>query len=479
MAQSIIATRRAQMFPTLLPEEIDRVRRFGEVRSFAAGEALAKVGDLGPGLMIILSGKVDVFQTHGGERSLIVTHEPGSFMGELAQLGGRPALVDAIATEPVGVIVIPPAQLRSLLIAEAELGERIMRALILRRMGLLETGAGGPIIVGRADNGDVLRLENFLSRNGHPHQRLDPETDSCGKVLIEKFSVAPDELPLVVCPNGKVLRNPTETELARCVGMISPLDANQVHDVIVVGAGPAGLATAVYAASEGLSVLVLDCRAFGGQAGASARIENYLGFPTGVSGMALMGRAYNQALKFGADIVIPCEAQRLEAGAADAPFQLRLVSEESVRARSIVLACGVRYRRLNVANLCDFEMTSVHYWASPLEANLCARQEVALVGAGNSAGQATVYLASRAKKVWLLARGGSLEATMSRYLIDRIRGLSNVEVLTNAEVTALEGTDGRLEAGYPDWAWGQATACRPASRQRTPSRIRRPCRPCR
>jgi thioredoxin reductase (NADPH) len=434
------------MFPTLLPEEIDRVRRFGEVRSFAAGEALARVGEPTPGLMIILSGKVDVFQTHGGERSLIVTHEPGSFMGELAQLGGRPALVDAIATEPVGVIVIPPAQLRALLIAEAELGERIMRALILRRMGLLETGAGGPIIVGRADSGDVLRLENFLSRNGHPHQRLDPETDSCGKVLIERFSVAPEELPLVVCPNGKVLRNPTETELARCVGMISPLDANQVHDVIVVGAGPAGLATAVYAASEGLSVLVLDCRAFGGQAGASARIENYLGFPTGVSGMALMGRAYNQALKFGADIVIPCEAQRLEAGTADAPFHLQLVSEESVRARSIVLACGVRYRRLNVENLCDFEMTSVHYWASPLEANLCARQEVALVGAGNSAGQATVYLASRAKKVWLLARGGSLEATMSRYLIDRIRGLSNVEVLTNAEVTALEGSDGRLEA---------------------------------
>ncbi|MEO8421341.1 MAG: FAD-dependent oxidoreductase [Hyphomicrobium sp.] len=446
MAQSIIDTRGAQMFPSLLSEEIDRVRRFGEDRSFATGEALARVGELTPGLMIILSGKVDVFQTHGGERSLIVTHKAGSFLGELAQLGGRPALVDAIATEPVNVIVIPPVQLRALLIAEAELGERIMRALILRRMGLLETGAGGPIIVGRADNGDVLRLENFLSRNGHPHQRLDPETDSCGKVLIEKFSVAPDELPLVVCPNGKVLRNPTETELARCVGLISPLDPGAVHDVVVVGAGPAGLATAVYAASEGLSVLVLDCRAFGGQAGASARIENYLGFPTGVSGMALMGRAYNQALKFGADIVIPCEAQRLEAGTANAPFHLRLVSEESVRARAIVLACGVRYRRLNVANLCDFEMTSVHYWASPLEANLCAHQEVALVGAGNSAGQATVYLASRAKKVWLLARGGSLEATMSRYLVDRIRGLSNVEILTSAEVTGLEGTDGRLEA---------------------------------
>ena len=444
--QSIIETRRYQMFPTLLPEEIERVRRFGETRSFAAGEALARVGEPAPGLMIILTGEVDVFQTHGGQRSLIVKHETGSFMGELAQLGGRPALVDAIAREPVGVIVIPPAQLRALLIAEAELGERIMRALILRRMGLLETGAGGPIIVGRADNGDVLRLENFLSRNGHPHQRLDPETDSCGKVLIEKFSVLPGELPLVVCPNGKVLRNPTETDLARCVGLISPLDPDQIHDVVVVGAGPAGLATAVYAASEGLSVLVLDCRAFGGQAGASARIENYLGFPTGVSGMALMGRAYNQALKFGADIVIPCEAQSFESPASEGPFQLRLASEERVRARTVVLACGARYRRLDVPNLDEFEMTSVHYWASPLEANLCSRQEVALVGAGNSAGQATVYLASRAKKVWLMARGGSLEATMSRYLVDRIRSLSNVEVLTNAEVTGLEGSNGRLEA---------------------------------
>ena len=444
--QSIIETRRYQMFPTLLPEEIERVRRFGETRSFAAGEALARVGEPAPGLMIILSGEVDVFQTHGGQRSLIVTHETGSFMGELAQLGGRPALVDAIAREPVDVIVIPPAQLRALLIAEAELGERIMRALILRRMGLLETGAGGPIIVGRADNGDVLRLENFLSRNGHPHQRLDPETDSCGKVLIEKFSVLPGELPIVVCPNGKVLRNPTETELARCVGLISPLDPDQIHDVVVVGAGPAGLATAVYAASEGLSVLVLDCRAFGGQAGASARIENYLGFPTGVSGMALMGRAYNQAMKFGADIVIPCEAQSFESAGGGGAIPVA-AGERGARQRPHGRA---RLRRPLPAprrpEPDEFEMTSVHYWASPLEANLCARQEVALVGAGNSAGQATVYLASRAKKVWLMARGGSLEATMSRYLVDRIRGLSNVEVLTNAEVTGLEGSNGRLEA---------------------------------
>jgi thioredoxin reductase (NADPH) len=447
MVQTIIETRRHQMFPTLLPEEIERVRRFGQPCHFATGEHLARVGEPARGLIFILSGKVDVFQTEAGHRSMIVTHEPGAFMGELAQLGGRPALVDAIATEPVEAIVIPTAQLPTLLIAEAELGERIMRALILRRMGLLETGAGGPVIVGSAGDANVLRLENFLSRNGHPHQRLDPEADGCGKVLVEKFKVSTDDLPIVVCPDGKMLRNPTETELAHCVGLIGPLDSDRVHDVAIVGAGPAGLATAVYAASEGLSVLVVDCRAFGGQAGASARIENYLGFPTGISGMALMGRAYNQAMKFGAEIVIPCEAQRLEPRNADCgSFIISLGEEGTIRARTIVLACGARYRRLDVASLEEFEMSSVHYWASPLEANLCARQEVALVGAGNSAGQATVYLASRAKKVWLLARGGSLEASMSRYLVDRIRSLPNVEILLHAEVTALEGSHGHLDA---------------------------------
>jgi len=448
MVQSIIETRQHQMFPTLSQEEIDRVRRFGEQRTFAAGEALARVGDTAPGVMIILSGYVDVFE-HDEKRGreLIVRHLPGAFMGELAQLGGRPSLVDAIAAEPVEVIVVPPAQLRALLIGEAELGERIMRALILRRMGLLETGAGGPIIVGSADNGDVLRLENFLARNGHPHQRLDPRTDSCGQVLLDKFEVGAEDLPIVICPGGQMLRNPSEMELARCVGLISSLDPHRIHDVAVVGAGPAGLATAVYAASEGLSVLVLDCRAFGGQAGASARIENYLGFPTGISGMALMGRAYNQALKFGAEIAIPCEAQRLEAGShVGSVFTVRLGDAESVRARTIVLACGVRYRRLAVDGLSDFEGSSVHYWASPLEAKLCSGQEVALVGAGNSAGQATVFLASRAKKVWLLVRGASLEATMSRYLVDRIAGLPNVEVLTRTEVSGLEGRDGRLDA---------------------------------
>lgn len=447
--QSIIDTRRHQMFPALEPAEIERVRRFGKVRSYGAGEALARVGEVGHGLTIILAGKVDITQRDGsGRREPIVTHSPGAFMGELAQLAGRPALVDAYAQEPVEALIIPPDQLRALLIAEAELGERIMRALILRRVGLLETGAGGPVIVGRAENGDVLRLEGFLRRNGHPHQRLNPETDPEAKALIERFHVDPGQLPIVLCPGGQLLRNPSEIELARCIGLVGPIDPNRIYDVAVVGAGPAGLATAVYAGSEGLSVLVLDCRAFGGQAGASARIENYLGFPTGITGMALMARAYNQAQKFGVEMAIPDEVIDLDAvGSPDkGSFALKLSNGERVSARSVVIASGARYRRLAVENLEAFEGASVHYWASPLEAKLCAGQEVALVGAGNSAGQAAVYLASRVFKVWLLVRGPDLAASMSRYLVDRIAGLSNVEVATQAEVSGLEGRDGMLEA---------------------------------
>jgi len=234
-------------------------------------------------------------------------------------------LADAKARGPVEALIIPPDQLRALLIAEAELGERIMRALILRRVGLLETGAGGPVIVGRADNGDVLRLRGFLRRNGHPNLQLDPETDAEAKALVQRFHVDPGQLPIVLCPGGQLLRNPGENELARCIGLVGPIDPDRLYDVAIVGAGPAGLAAAVYAGSEGLRALVLDCRAFGGQAGASARIENYLGFPTGISGMALMARAYNQAQKFGVEMAIPDEAMALDATAFTRDGRFRLV----------------------------------------------------------------------------------------------------------------------------------------------------------
>jgi thioredoxin reductase (NADPH) len=446
---SIIEQRRPQMLPVLDATEIKRVRRFGRLRAYAIGEPLASVGQVSDGLQIILAGSVEVSRHDQlGNCETIVTVGPGEFMGELAQLAGRPALVDARALEPVEALIIPPSQLRALLIAEAELGERIMRALILRRVGLLETGFGGPIILGRTGDGDALRLANFLRRSGHPYQFLDFDTDAEACTLIERFQIDPGHLPIVLCLGGQFLRNPGEVELARCMGLLAPIDSTRIFDVVVVGAGPAGLAAAVYAGSEGLSVLNCDCRTFGGQAGASARIENYLGFPTGISGMALMARAYNQAQKFGVEMVIPNEATGLKP-AIDADtggFSLTLSSGEAIRTRSVVIASGARYRRLPVANLEDFEGTSVHYWASPIEARLCAGQEVALVGAGNSAGQAVVYLASCVAKVWLLARGRDLAASMSRYLVDRITALPNVELVTQCNVTQLDGSNGRLEA---------------------------------
>jgi len=398
-------------------------------------------------MAVVLSGRVLVTQPAGLDGvTPIVTHRAGNFMGELAQLSGGPGIVDATATSHVEVLLLPPDRLRALLVAEAELGEQIMRALILRRVGLLETGGGGPVIIGPANHPDVLRLQGFLRRSGQPHQLLDPEAETDADGLLRRFGLAAGELPVVLCPTGELLRNPPDVRLARCLGLVSALDADHVHDVAIVGAGPAGLAAAVYAASEGLDVLMLDCRAFGGQAGYSARIENYLGFPTGVSGMALVARAYNQALKFGVRAAIPKEVTGLAPGDDRGRFTLSLGPEERVRTRSVVIASGARYRRLDVAGLETFEAASVHYWATPLEARLCSGQEVAVVGAGNSAGQAVVYLAGQVDRVLMLVRGGTLSASMSRYLVDRISGLGNVEVQTDARVTGLEGGDGVLEA---------------------------------
>jgi thioredoxin reductase (NADPH) len=460
-AQTVIATRGAQMFPTLTDAEVARLARFGGARRYRAGEALALAGEPGHGLTIILAGEVEISQRdQAGGRTPIVTHHAGSFMGELAQLSGQPSLVDAYAVTDVEARSIAPERLRALLIAEAELGERIMRALILRRVGLIETGGGGPVIVGRDGDGDVLRLVNFLSRNGHPYQRLDPATDACARTLVEKFKVEPEELPIVLCPDGQLLRNPSEGTLARCIGLVGPIDPDKLFDLVVIGAGPAGLATSVYAGSEGLAVLTLDCRAFGGQAGASSRIENYLGFPTGISGMALMGRAFSQARKFGVEMAIPDEAVTLECGSD--PLHLRLGTGERVQARAAVIATGARYRRLDVVGLEVCEDTSVHYWASPLEAKLSEGEEIALVGGGNSAGQAVVYLAGFASKVTLVVRK-PLAATMSHYLVARIESLANVEIVTGAEIVAIHGEGGALRAiSWRDRASGVETR-RPVS----------------
>src|SRR6202453_357269 len=437
-----------ETFPALTAQEIDRLRRYGSLRKYSDGEKLFEAGKISPGMFVVLKGLVAITQRDGlGHLAPIAERGEGQFLGDVGQLSTRATLVDATAEDDVETLLIPTERLRALLVAEAELGERIMRALILRRVALLELPGSGPIIVGRLASGDVLRLEGFLGRNGYPHQTLDPETDADARALIERFQIEPDALPIVLCPGGQLLRNPAEGQLARCLGMVGPIDTTKLYDVAIIGAGPAGLAAAVYAASEGLSVLALDCRAFGGQAGASARIENYLGFPTGITGIALMARAYNQAQKFGTELAIPEEVVRLEeeGTGGDRQFILHLTSGERVRARVVVIASGAEYRRHDVSNLAQYEGSHVHYWASPIESRLCAGEEVALVGAGNSAGQAAVYLASQARKVWMIVRGDSLTATMSRYLCDRIAAQPNIEVLVKSEVTALEGHGDALE----------------------------------
>ena len=384
--------RREQAFPVLTEAEIARLARFGEARSFAPGEALFRAGEAGHGLMVLKRGRVTVsLADPSGGRRRIASQGAGTFLGEIAQVSGRASLVDACAVEEVEALAIAPDRLRALLVAEAEIGERIMRALILRRVDLLRANLGGPVILVRAGDGRTLRLEGFLARNGHPHQRLDPDRDPGAAALIERFAFCDGELPIAICPNGQVLRAPTEAELARCLGFGGAVDETRTYDVAIVGAGPAGLAASVYAASEGLSVLTLDCRSFGGQAGASARIENYLGFPTGISGMALMARAKTQAEKFGVETAIPDEATGLAPGEdPDGALTLRLDRGRSARARSVIVATGARYRRLDLAGIDRFEEAGIHYWASPLEATLCSGEEVVLVGGGNSAGQAVV-----------------------------------------------------------------------------------------
>jgi thioredoxin reductase (NADPH) len=443
---AIAFPRYEQTFPTLTPDEIARMRRFGEVRHFADGEALFETGKVGPGMFVLLSGAVAITRRDGlGHVTPIIDHGPGQFLAELGQLSGKVALVDGHAEGEVETLLIPPERLRALLIAEADLGERIMRALILRRVSLIRGGAGGPVLIGLPNSAGVVRLQGFLTRNGYPHQLLDPVADSEAAALSARYSPTESDWPLVVTPDGSVLRNPREAELARAMGMVRALPKDKIYDVAVVGSGPAGLSTAVYAASEGLSVAVCDTRAFGGQAGASARIENYLGFPTGISGHALTARAFNQAQKFGADVMIPVEVMSLDCSLADGAFGLKLDNGDVLRSRSVVVASGARYRRPEIENLADFEGRGVWYWASPIEARLCAQQEVILVGGGNSAGQAAVFLSGHARKVHMVIRGGGLAASMSRYLIERIEAAPNIELMFNAEVVGLEaGKDGSL-----------------------------------
>ncbi|TMA08457.1 MAG: cyclic nucleotide-binding domain-containing protein, partial [Deltaproteobacteria bacterium] len=445
----------------LSPAEIDRVRHFGEVRRFRPGEVLFQAGKPGPGMYVILSGRVAVAGRDAVGQAIPVAKfaeligatledmaevVPGEVLAEIGELSGQPSLsvIDAQAVGEVEAIVVPPEGLRALLIAEAELGERILRALILRRVAQIEMGFGGPVLIGPLNSPEVIRLSAFLGRSGIPFRVIDPHADADASSLLARFAPQPGELPIVIMPDGAVLKNPTKQDLARALGLVATTLRSEPYDVAIVGAGPAGLGTAVYGASEGLSILVLEAGTFGGQAGASARIENYLGFPTGVSGQSLMARAFTQAQKFGAEFSLSTEVKKLdctsESSGTDPVHILDLADGRRVRARAVVVATGARYRRPEIPNLAQFEGRGVSYWASPVEARLCRNEEVALLGGGNSAGQAAVFLSSHAREVRMLVRGTGLSKTMSRYLIDRIAASSNISVLCETEIVGLLGT---------------------------------------
>jgi len=463
---SIIETRHDQMFPTLDAGQVETAKRFasGPIRHFEPGEIVFDIGQRNAPAWLVLKGAIDVTRRNAlGTETPITTHHAGQFSGEVSQLAGREALARGLAG-PEGCCALPfdASHVRALMIGSAEIGEIMMRAYILRRVGLIQDGNAGSVLVGRPGDSDLNRLENFLRRNGYPYTVLSAD-DEEGRTVMDRFGVLPEELPIMLCPNGTLLKRPTDAEAGICLGLTPDLDPAKIYDIAVVGAGPAGLATAVYAGSEGLSVIVLDQKSFGGQAGASARIENYLGFPTGISGMALTGRAFNQALKFGVEIAIPLEVSKLDCGDGRKgdPFTLELTDGGQVRAKTVVIASGARYRRPPIANLSMFEGAGISYWASPVEAKLCEGEEVALIGGGNSAGQATVFLAPKVKRLHLVVRGDGLEASMSRYLIDRIKALRNVELHTKTEIVALEGDQvtGLTGAVFRCETTGETHAC--------------------
>jgi thioredoxin reductase (NADPH) len=438
----------AQRFPRLRESQLETVKRFAdaEPRYFEPGVSIFEMGDLGASTWFILGGSIKCYTRDGFDQEISLQElEQGQFTGELHQLGDRPSLAGAKAgRHGCTALALSPGRLRSLIVGSAELGELIMRALILRRISLLERGVG-PVLLGRAGSADLLRLQAFLTRSAYPHLVLDCASER-GRQLISDLDMPPEDLPILVCPCGRLLKRPSNQETAAWLGLTPKLTKDALYDLVVIGAGPAGLATAVYAASEGLSVLVLDGQVVGGQAGASARIENYLGFPTGISGQALTGRALNQAQKFGAEVAVPLVATQIDAdrivATASPLLQLKLSDEGLVKARTVVVASGARYKKPDILNLGMFEGDSVHYWASPAEAKLCTNEDIVLVGAGNSAGQAAVFLAAHVKRLTMVVRRGGLEASMSRYLIDRIKKLDNVEIRGQSEIAELHGDAG-------------------------------------
>ncbi|QRM55852.1 FAD-dependent oxidoreductase [Sinorhizobium sp. BG8] len=427
-----------EAFPRLTPDMVARIAPFGGSDRFEAGVYLYEVGDREVDFFVILNGAVDVFESDGqGGHKLIATHRENQFTGELHHLSGRAVLVCGKATVPTSVIRLSRSSLLKLVSAEPDIGEIILRSFILRRARLLEHAEGGTVVVGNCRAGDTVRIQTFLERNGYPYRCLDTDVDVDARVAMESFHADADSLPIVVLNGVRVLTRPTNHDLAEALGITERLDPSHVYDVLVVGAGPSGLAAAVYAASEGLNTLVIEAIGPGGQAGTSSRIENYLGFPMGISGQDLARRAQIQAQRFGARFAVADAALRLDCTCY--PFQVQLEGGGVVLGRSVVVATGARYRRLDIPEAQRFEGKGIHYAATSIEAQLCEGSEVAIVGGGNSAGQAAIFLSSRARRVHLLVRGDGLSATMSDYLVGRITQSSRIDLYTRSEITSLAG----------------------------------------
>lgn len=434
--------RREATFPRLTPQQLARVGQCGRRRRMEVGELLFAQGEVSQHFFVILGGTVEVLQPVLGGEQTIVVQEPGEFTGEADMLTGRPSLVCGRVREAGEVLEIDRQGLRNLVQVDAELGEIMMRAFILRRVSLIAHGHGDVVLVGSTHSAGTLRIKEFLTRNAHPFTYVDVERDRCVGQLLDQFHVRVDEVPVVICRGTHLLKNPSNVEVAECLGFNADVDPEIVRDVVIVGAGPAGLSAAVYAASEGLDVLVIERSAPGGQAGSSSKIENYLGFPTGISGQALAGRALTQAQKFGAHVAVARTAILMDCSSMH--YTIDLGEQGRVRARAIVLATGAEYRKLGLPELPQFEGNGVYYGATAVEAQLCSGEEVIVIGGGNSAGQAAVFLAGSVRHVHILVRAAGLAESMSRYLIRRIEESPNITLHTHTEISALRG-EGHLQ----------------------------------
>jgi thioredoxin reductase (NADPH) len=434
-----MSSRIDHVFPTLTPEQVARVAARGSVRSVRSGEILQSAGEPAQSFFVVTAGSIELVRRSKDADEIVAVQRPGQFTGETNLLSGRDALVSLRVGESGEVIDVKRDDLLSLVQTDSELSDIFMRAFILRRVELIAHGFGDVVLIGSSFCQATLRVKEFLTRNGHPYTFVDLDRDSGVQDLLDRFGVGTGDVPVLICRETVVLRNPTNLQIADCLGFNEAIDPARLRDILIIGAGPAGLAAAVYGASEGLDVLVLESEAPGGQAGSSSKIENYLGFPTGISGQELAARALTQAEKFGAELMIARGARRLSCQRR--PYKIEIDDGPGVLARTVVIATGARYRKLQVENLSRFEGAGVYYFATPIEAQLCRGEEVVVVGGGNAAGQAAVFLAQTVKRVHVLVRGAGLAESMSRYLIRRIEGNPAIVLRPRTEIVALDGAN--------------------------------------